>query len=107
MSVNGDKSNVVYFRTISCVLTNHVFSIGSTMIPFAHSYKYLGVILNEFLNFAEIAKSLQEEHLVLLFPNVKLLVAFSSLPLQNFMIPLSGLLLAMQPRYGEISHIRV
>jgi hypothetical protein len=27
------------------------------MIPVAHSYKYLGVILNECLNFAEIAKN--------------------------------------------------
>jgi hypothetical protein len=81
------------------------------MIPVAYSFKYLGFILNTFLNFAEIAKnvalSVQAEHLVLLFPNVKHWVGFTSLLLQNFMISLSGLLLAMQPRYGEISHIRV
>lgn len=57
MTVNCDKSNIVHFRASSISKTEHVFEFNSEKLEIVHSYKYLGVVLNEFLDYNEIAKT--------------------------------------------------
>ena len=57
MSVNCDKSNVIHFRTKSTEKTTHVFQFNDNVLEIVHSYRYLGVVLNEYLDYSEIAKT--------------------------------------------------
>ena len=38
-------------------MSDHVFKLGTNVLEYVHSYKYLGVVLNEFLDFHEIAQT--------------------------------------------------
>jgi hypothetical protein len=38
--------------------SDHVFRVNSNVLKYVHSYKYLCIVLNEFLGFQEIAKSI-------------------------------------------------
>ena len=55
MTVNCDKSNIIHFRTNGTPMSDHVFKLGTDVLEYVHSYKYLGIVLNEFLDFHEIA----------------------------------------------------
>ena len=60
MSVNGSKSNIVHFRPASCCRSEHVFKSGSSVLKTVDRYKYLGVILHEYLDFNITAKSVAQ-----------------------------------------------
>ena len=60
MSVNISKTKVVHFRKNNKVLTDFEFKLGDSILEVCHKYKYLGVILNEFLDFTETANVLSE-----------------------------------------------
>ena len=53
MSVNISKSKVVTFRKKNKALTDFEFKLGDSILEIFHKYKYLGVVLNEFLDFTE------------------------------------------------------
>lgn len=60
MSVNVEKTKIVHFRNKAKERTNVVFCLGESVVEICNSYKYLGVVLNEFLDFTETANVLAE-----------------------------------------------
>ena len=58
MAINYDKTNVVHFRRRNKALTKEIFKCGSEILKVVSQYKYLGIILNEFLNFNNTADML-------------------------------------------------
>ena len=48
--VNPTKSNVVHFRNTGKQRSNFQFHVGVNNLAYADSYKYLGVVFNEFLD---------------------------------------------------------
>ena len=58
MVINGTKSNIVYFRTPSIPRTRAIFTVGECNLEVADSYKYLGLLLNEYLDFSVTAKAI-------------------------------------------------
>lgn len=55
--VNLEKSKIVHFRTQSCNKTNFNFMLNGLNMSIVDRYTYLGLVLNEFLNFNETAKA--------------------------------------------------
>ena len=60
LMINNEKSQVVHFRKKRKVRTTFSFSIGPMNIKTVERYKYLGVTLNENLDFHESAQELAE-----------------------------------------------
>ena len=58
LSLNRDKTQIVHFRHSRMGRTSYQFKYGTEEIKVVPSYKYLGVILDEFLNFKECARVL-------------------------------------------------
>jgi hypothetical protein len=56
MTINAGKSNVVHFRLPSMELSKYIFKCGNMNIELKNDYTYLGLILNEFLDFNLTAK---------------------------------------------------
>ncbi|XP_053380371.1 uncharacterized protein LOC128548876 [Mercenaria mercenaria] len=57
MLVNCDKSNIVHFRPNKKAVTNFVFKMRTDSLKVVSKYTYLGVLLSEFLDYAEMAKT--------------------------------------------------
>lgn len=55
MDINADKTKVVHFRTPSTDRSHCSFKIGLHDILISGSYKYLGLLLDEFLNYETTA----------------------------------------------------
>jgi hypothetical protein len=51
ITVNSDKSQVVHFRTPSIPQSSFSFTCGSCQIKTVDRYKYLGLIIHQFLDF--------------------------------------------------------
>ncbi len=49
--MNERKHNIVHYRKPNTVRTSKQFFLGECKLPVAYQYKYLGVILNGFVNF--------------------------------------------------------
>ncbi len=60
MKFNGAKWNVVHFRKSNTPQTEYNFKIGHLPISVVDRYKYLGVILNDTLDFNVIANVLAD-----------------------------------------------
>ena len=58
MVVNEDKTKVMHFRNSRSQTTEYVFKYGEEKLEIVRQYKYLGVILDEFLKFEETANTL-------------------------------------------------
>ncbi len=56
MTVNTDKTQIVHFSTQSRERTGFIFIYGEQNINVVSQYKYLGLILNEHLDYALMAK---------------------------------------------------
>ena len=56
MTINDCKSNVVHFRLPSMEQSKYIFKCGDMNIELNNHYTYLGLILNEFLDFILTAK---------------------------------------------------
>lgn len=54
--VNIDKSKIVHFRIQSVTQTNLEFMLNGNQLDIVSKYMYLGLLLNEFLDYNEIAK---------------------------------------------------
>ena len=48
--MNAEKSAIIHFRRKSCLQTGHEFSIEGEVIPVVAKYKYLGCVIDEFLD---------------------------------------------------------
>ena len=51
MNVNYLKSKVVHFRKIRVPLTKYIFTLHNNNIEIVHTYKYLGLVFDDHLNF--------------------------------------------------------
>ncbi len=51
MKVNKSKTNIVHFRNKGTLCTNVCFKLGENVLNKVEKYKYLGVILNEYLEY--------------------------------------------------------
>ena len=60
LAANTDKTKVVHFRKKSIAQTTYNFYLGSTSIEKVSTYKYLGVLFDEFLDFEENARLLAD-----------------------------------------------
>jgi len=58
MKVNRDKTKVVHFRKKKCKVTDKQFHMGTDIIDICAQYKYLGIIINEYLNYEITATTL-------------------------------------------------
>ena len=58
LKVNPTKSNVVHFRNSGKQRSNYQFHVGVHNLSYADSYKYLGVVFNEFLDLNLTAETL-------------------------------------------------
>jgi hypothetical protein len=56
MTINAGKGNVVHFRLPSMECSKYIFKCGDMNIELNNDYAYLGLILNEFLDFNLTAK---------------------------------------------------
>ena len=60
MKINDEKTKVIHFRNKRKPQSNFTFKSGSTSLSYTHSYKYLGLILDEHLTFGEWTKMLSD-----------------------------------------------
>ncbi len=56
MSLNTDKTQIVHIRTQSHNRAQYVFKYGDYYIKLVPFYKYLGLVLNEHLDYQLMAK---------------------------------------------------
>ena len=56
LTINPNKSKIVHFRRKSCPRSTQQFHCGNKAIEIVSSYKYLGLVLSEFLDFQITAK---------------------------------------------------
>ena len=52
ISVNTEKSEIIHFRPCQSKQTKEQFKYGDSVLNVVKFYKYLGIILNEFLDYA-------------------------------------------------------
>ena len=55
-----NKTKIVHFRKTNSERTNFNFHLGNRHIDVCETYKYLGIILNEYLDYTETANALSE-----------------------------------------------
>ena len=60
MAINADKTQVVHFRRQQTVQTPFTFSFGDAPLKTVPTYKYLGVLFDEFINFESNASLLAD-----------------------------------------------
>ncbi len=50
LSINAEKTNVVHFRTSGTVKTQFEFTCSGVGLEINESYKYLGLVFNEYID---------------------------------------------------------
>ena len=60
LDINYDKSKVIHCRNKNQNVTNYAFTIGNHKLDIVSNYKYLGIILNEFMTFNSNVEILTE-----------------------------------------------
>ncbi len=60
MCINNQKSKVVHFRSPSVNRTNTIFTCGNDNLDMVDKYTYLGIVLNEFLDYNVTAKAVSQ-----------------------------------------------
>ena len=60
IQMNLEKTNVVHYRNVSTDRTDFIFKFGTDKLDITASYKYLGLVLDEFLNYDVTAKYVRE-----------------------------------------------
>ena len=86
MTINAGKSNVVHFRLPSMERSKYIFKCGDMNIELTNNYAYLGLILNEFLDFnlkGKIVAKSSNRALGLVMANARQLVVFHMMCLRN------------------------
>ncbi|XP_053405160.1 uncharacterized protein LOC128558904 [Mercenaria mercenaria] len=60
MNINNGKSKVIYFRPVSVPRSNCIFMCGNVIVDTVDKYIYLGIVLNEFLDYNVTAKAVAQ-----------------------------------------------
>ena len=60
MNINVVKSNIVHFRTPSVTRSDFIFICGGHIVNYSSKYTYLGLVLNEFLDYNVTAKAVAQ-----------------------------------------------
>ena len=60
LGVNMSKTKIMHFRKKSILRSNHVFSFGDNEIDYCDEYRYLGMQLNELLDYTHSANVLSD-----------------------------------------------
>ena len=60
LMINRDKSNVVHFRSKNNIRSSFLFKLGTDVLCYVENYKYLGVVLDESLDYEKTAKILAD-----------------------------------------------
>ena len=60
LDINSEKTQIVHFRRNYELQSNYPFSFQSVHLKYTHSYKYLGFLFDEFMNFADGIKILAD-----------------------------------------------
>ncbi len=58
MKLNTNKSKIVHTRHVNDEKSNYVFKYGECELEIVDKYKYLGIVLNEHLEYSMIALKL-------------------------------------------------
>ena len=66
MKVNIDKTKILYFRNKRKSITKYEFKINNCKINLTGNYRYLGVILDEYLTFELCPRTLAESGIIAL-----------------------------------------
>ena len=53
--MNAEKSAIIHFRRKSCAKCDHQFSNGGEAIPVVAKYKYMGCVIDEYLDLNAMA----------------------------------------------------
>ena len=56
MQINTDKTKVIHYRNQSVQKSNYVFKYGSSIVEYTQFYKYLGLVIDKFLDYTVTAK---------------------------------------------------
>ena len=56
MNINIDKTKIMHFRTPSVVRIDYIFTCGESQIEIVDTYRYLGILLNDTLDYDITAK---------------------------------------------------
>ena len=84
MSINEEKTNIVHFRRKSEPQDSFGFSFGDTVLNTVDKYKYLGCVLNEFLDYSCTMDILAESSSRALASIINTSIKESSLPFKTF-----------------------
>ena len=60
LKLNEIKTKVMHFRSNRIVITNNIFKYGENILSIVPNYKYLGIILDEHLNFNDCTQTLSD-----------------------------------------------
>ena len=60
LKINKEKSKILHFRRPSSPRSNFVFTCGDQILDYSSQYKYLGLILQEHLDFSITAKAVAQ-----------------------------------------------
>ena len=90
MSVNASKSSIMHFRSNSVPRINYNFSCGVQTLPFTDRYTYLGITLNEFLDYNVTAKAVAQSASRALGQNLNPLRECHMTCTQNYMMQRFG-----------------
>jgi hypothetical protein len=57
LDCNLSKTSILHVMKANTACSKHVFKLGQNVIGYCKTYKYLGITINQFLNFEQIAKA--------------------------------------------------
>ena len=84
--VNVLKTNIMHVRKKRKKITNFVFKLGNKVINLCKEYKYLGVTVNEYLNFEDISSALLDSSNRALSGIITCMIKNGGFPLNVFKI---------------------
>ena len=56
MQINTDITKVIHYRNQSVERSNNVFKCGSSIVEYTQFYKYLGLVIDEFMDYTVTAR---------------------------------------------------
>ncbi len=60
MKFNAKKSNILHVRQSLIIRTNFNFKLGNMVLPIITQYKYLGIVITEFIDYNVVAQILAD-----------------------------------------------
>ncbi len=60
IKINANKSNILHVRQSQITRTNFNFKLGNMVLPIVTRYKYLGIVITEFIDYNVVAQILAD-----------------------------------------------